>query len=136
MRYADLVPGTDYGTASYAITAEEIAEWRQALGPLDCSPGCPGPPDDASIAPPALALVWFLKAYEGTFPDRPRGSIHARQELRFGVPARLGEVVRTRVVLREKYLKRDRKYAVFEMTSTNPEGQVVVTGQWTSIWAL
>ena len=61
------------------------------------------------------------------------GSIHAKQYYEFNHPARVGDTLTCKTTVVDKYIKRERKYAVQETVTTNQNGQVICVARTTLI---
>jgi 3-hydroxybutyryl-CoA dehydratase len=137
--FDDLEPGQLWGTSEWKATPEACTAWQQATGD-DCPIYHDTETTRASsyggpIVPPGLAFVYLSDCIQDLLRDKPPGGIHARQQLKFHQPVRPGDVLTTSLSVRDKYLKRGRKYVEFETQTVNQAGQTVLTGLRTSIWA-
>jgi acyl dehydratase len=109
--------GMDVGGREITVALEDVR--RYAAGT-----GAPVPPGDTAGDAPALlyhsevyrSLVWYLPNIVG--------NLHARQEWELFSPMRVGETVRSRSTVVERYRKRDRDYLVNEVVFTD------VAGRW------
>ena len=64
------------------------------------------------------------------------GSIHARQSWEFLRPARLGDRVRLRVAIVDKFMRRERPYLVMELTAADANGNLLCRSLHTSLMTL
>jgi acyl dehydratase len=79
----------------------------------------------------APALLFHSEVYRTLSWYLPRiyGNLHARQEWEFFQPARVGDVVTTRSVVIDRYIKRDREYIVNEVTCYGEDGRPLNRGR-------
>lgn len=137
--FDDFYAGQDWGVHTWTVASEIVAAWGQVTGdrsPLyqDCKEASSSP-YKGPIAPAALAFVYLSQGIQDLLREKPPGGVHAKQELTFFAPVRAGDVLTTSLKVREKYVKRERKYVVFETTTLNQRGEKVLEGVRTSIWA-
>lgn len=106
--------GQDVHGREVTVTREEIAHYAAGTG-LPVIP-------DGEIAP---ALLYHSEVYADLSWYLPNiiGNLHARQEWELFSPLRVGETVRSRVTVVERYRKRDRNYVVAEVLWTTSEGR-------------
>lgn len=113
--------GRDMGGREHAIGADLLrhhaAGTGDRLGWRGDEPLAPGA--DA----PALLFHSEVYAELGWYLPNIFGNLHARQEWEFFHPMRVGESVRTRSTVVERYRKRDRDYVVNEVLVTDPAGR-------------
>lgn len=135
--FDDLELGQDWGSFTWAVTEEFCRGWQDVLG--EETPDYAGIPDASeyagSIAPPSLALHYLTECIQMLMPNRAQGGVHARQALTFGVPARVGDLLTTRMIVTNKYIKRERKYVEMTTETRNQRGELVVEGFRVTIWA-
>lgn len=113
--------GQDLGGREYAIAADSIA--HHAAGTGDSHPWYGGPsPFGGAVAP---ALLFHSEVYADLSWYLPNifGNLHARQEWELFHPMMVGESVRTRSTVVERYRKRDRDYVVNEVLITDAAGR-------------
>jgi len=137
--FDDLEPGQIWGTNTWEATPEACTAWRRATGD-----DCPVYDDTEStrassykgpIVPPGLAFVYLSECIQDLLRDKPPGGVHAKQQLSFHEPVCPGDSLTTSLSVRNKYMKRGRKYVEFETETVNQHGKKVLTGLRTSIWA-
>jgi acyl dehydratase len=113
--------GRDMGGHEYEITPALIA--RYGAGTADDHPWYRGDsPLGGAIAP---ALLFHSEVYSdlGWYLPNIFGNLHARQEWELFHPMKVGEGVRTRSTVVERYRKRDRDYVVNEVLITDASGR-------------
>lgn len=106
--------GQDVHAREVTVTRDEIAHYAAGTG----LPKIP----DGDVAP---ALLYHSEVYNDLSWYLPNiiGNLHARQEWELFSPLRVGEKVRSRVTVVERYRKRDRNYVVGEVLWTTAEGR-------------
>ncbi len=110
---ADVSVGQDVGGREIVVSADDVARYRAGTGAADL-------PDD-----PVPALLYHSEVYRDLSWYLPNllGNLHARQEWECFAPMRLGERVRSRTTVVDRYRKRNRDYVVAEVVWTTPEGR-------------
>ncbi len=105
--------GQDIGGRDVIVEADDVARYRA------------GTAADDLPADPAPAFLHHSEVYRNLSWYLPNliGNLHARQEWQLFAPARLGDAVRSRVTVVERYRKRDRDYVVAEVLWTAPDGR-------------
>jgi len=114
--------GRDMGGVDYRITPELVS--RYIAGTEDDHAWYTGgAPSGASIAP---ALLFHSEVYRDLSWYLPNliGNLHAKQEWELFAPMMVGDTVRTRATVVERYRKRNRDYVVNEVVITD------TTGRW------
>jgi len=117
----DVFVGRDMGGSEYRITPEMVRLYED--GTEDRNPWYRGPsPFDGAVAP---ALLLHSEVYKNLSWYLPNiiGNLHAKQEWELFHPMMVGDVVRTRSTVVERYLKRNREYVVNEVVITDTDGR-------------
>jgi acyl dehydratase len=109
--------GRDMGGVDYRITPELVARYSAGTGD-----------DDASYigtTPLAPALLFHSEVYRDLSWYLPNliGNLHAKQEWELFQPMSVGDSVRTRATVVERYRKRNRDYVVNEVVITDLNGR-------------
>jgi acyl dehydratase len=120
----DRYVGRDYGSFEYQITPELIATYVAGTG--DDNPWYRG--DSPLGGPVAPALILHSAVYKPAtewYLPKIYGNLHARQEWENFAPVMVGDTLRARRLIVERYLKRDREYVVCEVIVTNSAGLIV-----------
>jgi len=114
--------GRDIGGAEHRVTPELIA--RYVAGTEDHPPWFSGGAADGGALAPAL--LFHSEVYRDLSWYLPNliGNLHAKQEWELFRPMMVGETVRTRATVVERYRKRNREYVVNEVVITD------TTGRW------
>jgi acyl dehydratase len=121
MRSDEVYVGKDLGGHEYQITPERIALYEAGTedrGPLN---GEFGPALLFHSECYAFLQDWYLPALVG--------NLHAKQEWELFAPSRVGQRVRTRAFVAERYRKRNRDYVVCETLLFAESGAVLVRGR-------
>lgn len=105
--------GQDCGGRTVTVRAADVATYRTGTANPDL-------PDD-----PAPGLLYHSEVYRDLSWYLPNiiGNLHARQEWQLFHPLHVGDVVRTRSTVVERYRKRDRHYVVNEVLLTDADGR-------------
>ena len=107
--------GQDLGGREVLVTRDEIAHYAAGTGLASVDAR-------GEIAP---ALLYHSEVYRDLSWYLPNiiGNLHARQEWELFSPLRVGNRVRSRVTVVERYRKRDRLYVVAEVLWTTEDGR-------------
>jgi acyl dehydratase len=105
--------GQDLDGRDVRVEADDVARYRAGVG------------GDDLPAEPAPALLYHSEVYRDLSWYLPNliGNLHARQEWQLFEPLRVGDAVRSRVTVVERYRKRNRDYVVAEVLWTTPDGR-------------
>jgi len=105
--------GQDVGGRELLVTAEALERYRR------------GTASDVDTGAAAPALVFHSECYRDLSWYLPNliGNLHARQEWELFHPLQVGDSVRSRTTVVERYRKRDRDYVVAEVLLTDREGR-------------
>lgn len=117
----DVYVGKDIGGRECAITPALVSHYEAGTG--DQNPWYhDGSPFGAAVAP---ALLLHSEVYRDLSWYLPNlvGNLHARQEWQLFHPMMVGESVRTRSTVVERYRKRNRDYIVNEVLITDAAGR-------------
>ena len=88
---------------------------------------------DRPVAPHSLAAIYARLSYLKNY-TMPGGGILARQEFQFFRPIFVGDELICRAKVVDKFLKKERKYVVIEVNTTNQDEQPVSLVRITAIW--
>lgn len=132
----ELVPGEPRRTLPYVLTLEAIQRYCRSVGDLN-----PLYFDEAYaarsrygglIAPPAIHILLMFAC---TPPDdwmRSPGTINAGQSWSYNLPARPADVIRLEARCLDKFIRRERLFAVHDNVFFNGRGEVICSGRgWT-----
>ncbi len=110
--------------SNITITPELVATYVAGTG--DDNPWYRG--DSPLGGPVAPALILHSAVYKPAtdwYLPKIYGNLHARQEWENFAPVMVGDTLRARRMIVERYLKRDREYVVCEVIVTNSAGLIV-----------
>ncbi len=117
----DVFVGRDMGGHEYVVTPELVRayqngtedrhEWYAGMSPFG--------------GPVAPALLFHSEVYQNLAWYLPNliGNLHAKQEWELFHPMLVGDTVRTRSIVVERYQKRNREYVVNEVVITDTAGR-------------
>jgi acyl dehydratase len=115
--------GRDYGGREVPITPALVRHYSEAVD--DHNQWYEGEsPFGGAVAP---ALILHSEVYEDLSWYLPNlyGNLHARQEWELFAPVMVGDVVTTRSLLVDRYLRKDRDYLVKEVSVTGADGRLL-----------
>jgi len=117
----DVYVGRDMGGREYTITPEMVRLYETGTEDHHVWYGGASPWD----GPAAPALLFHSEVYRDLSWYLPNiiGNLHARQEWELFHPMMIGETVRTRSTVVERYAKRNRDYIVNEVLITGSDGR-------------
>jgi len=110
--------GRDLGGRSTTIREADVEHYEAGTGG-------PTPRLRLATGTAAPALLFHSEVYRSLAWYLPNifGNLHARQEWQLFAPLTIGETVRTRSTVVERYLKRGREYVVNEVLITDDAGR-------------
>lgn len=88
---------------------------------------------DRPVAPHSLAAIYARSSYLKNY-TMPGGGILAKQEFQFFRPVFIGDQLVCRAKVVDRFLKRDRRYVVIEINTTNQDEQQVSLVRIEAIW--
>lgn len=134
----DAYVGMEFPSVTYELTQETVSKYAEAVeddNPLYRDEAMAAQSEFGGlIAPPTIAAIFVLDAINRSAKRAP-GGVHAKQEFEFLAPARPGDILTTTAKIIDKYLKKERRYTIFETETRNARGELVVRGKMTTIWA-
>jgi acyl dehydratase len=113
--------GKDLGGHEYDVTADRVARYEAGTGDRNDR--------YRELAP---ALLFHSECYtflQNWYLPNIIGNLHAKQEFDVFAPIRIGERVRTRAFVAERYRKRDRDYVLCETLLFGEGGAVALRGR-------
>jgi 3-hydroxybutyryl-CoA dehydratase len=123
----EIYVGRDFGGAEYGITPELIERYIAGTG--DDNPWYRGAsPFGGPVAPALIVHSAVFHTHSWYLPNL-YGNLHARQEFDFLAPVMVGERLRSRSVIVDRYVKRDREYVVNETLIFDSSGRMVTRGR-------
>ena len=134
--------GKQWPAATYAVGAEKIREFADAIGAgsdvhRDHEAAKSAGYRDL-VAPPMFCVVYSARAMGPAILDPEVGinlatMLHGSQEFEWDEPVCDGDVIDTAATSTEIYEKDGKGFYVFESTSVNQDGKPTVRGIWTNI---
>lgn len=117
----DVFVGRDMGGHEYTITPDMIRVYADGTDDRNAWYRSDSP-FGAAVAP---TLLFHSEVYRNLAWYLPNliGNLHAKQEWELFQPMLVGDAVRTRSTVVERYLKRNREYIVNEVLITDPSGR-------------
>lgn len=113
MRFSELEVGETFPPVSYEIPDHKIEEYKRIFD------------DSGGFLPPFLTCLYALRSVLEKYSIQP-GTIHAFQEVELIREIKLEErIFRSYGVVKERYTKRGRNYAVFEITTEDSKANLV-----------
>lgn len=132
-----LVPGEPRKTIPYVLTVEAIRKYCEAVGDLH-----PLYIDEeyakktfygGLIAPPSIHILLMFACTPADDWMRSPGTINAGQCWTYHVPARPGDTITLHARCLDKFIRKDRLFAVHDNVFFNQHGQVICAGRGTTI---
>ena len=113
MHPSEVHVGQDLGGREFVVGVDDLTRYRDGTATLAVS------------TDPAPALLYHSEVYRDLSWYLPNliGNLHARQEWALFAPFAVGDAVRSRVTVVERYRKRNREYVVAEVLFTTPAGR-------------
>ena len=131
-----IIPGELRDTKPVTITAAVISQFARLIG--DDNPlyhdaeFAKTTPYGSIIAPPSLHIVLMFACTDISDWMRSPGTINCGQSWFYNIPARPGDTITMRGTALDKFIKKERLFAIHENVFTNQLGQVICTGRgWT-----
>ena len=124
--FANLEPGKNVGQVTFCVTSDLLKLWYE-LYPLNKASGI-------QTIPAGMAMVVFMRAYMAILPFRPPGGVHARQRLELRKLPCLGEFLKTQLRCTGKEFKKGRRWVHFVADTWNERGELMFSGELSSIW--
>ena len=126
-RYQDVQVGDSFPPVpmNFDVAPETVAAFCAATGDTRDR-------RDTNAAPSMLAAVYLIELLKSR--QSPPGGIHAKQSFRFHRKLRVGETLALLGTVKEKYVRKDRRYVVSDFEAHDTSGGLVASGTITSIW--
>jgi len=136
--FEELEVGQQFKPHEFTMTKETIYKYAKAVSdqnPLYCEEES-GKSSiyESIIAPPTSAAIYIISAFQSEGKIPPGAAVHARQKFEFIKPVFPGDQLVTNVTVKNKFVKMERKYLFFDMTTVNPNGEPVVNSEITVFW--
>ena len=122
--YAELEVGRRFGPYAETVGPDLGDAMRNEIGESV----------QGELVPPAVYPILFLKALRRAMGGIPPGSILGKQELEFHAPVRIGEEISIETWVGDKYVRRERPYAVIDFEIRRADGERALTGRKIIVW--
>lgn len=132
--YDRIEVGACYADREREVSASLIRAYAEAIESDNGRYQSAGTGKPGQIAPPSLLAMWTPPRVSFTEWTVPPGGIHTEQQWESLRAVRAGEVLRQRIVAREKYIRDGKNYVVYESTFESRDGELVARGIMSLIW--
>ncbi|WP_041775799.1 hypothetical protein [Blastococcus saxobsidens] len=123
-KFDDLEVGQTWDDYTYDLTPEAVSAYRESVRL--------GGEDDSGDVPPMLLDTLYPVKKSLQLPE---GTLHAQESVTFlGRPA-VGERVSVSLVVKEKFVKKERKFVVITQDCRASDGRLLATAEKTFVWA-
>jgi acyl dehydratase len=132
----DLVPGEPRPTIPYLLTLEAIQRYCRSVGDLH-----PLYFDEeyarrsrygGLIAPPGIHILLMFSCTPADDWMRSPGTVNAGQSWSYNIPARPGDTIRLQARCLDKFIRKNRLFAVHDNVFFNRRDEVICSGRgWT-----
>ncbi len=119
----EIYVGRDLGGQDYVISPELVAKYIDGTG--DDNPWYRGSSPLGGPLAPVLSLYWVVFANRDWYLPNLYGNLHARQEWESFAAFQVGDKLRTRLMVVDRYEKRDREYVIAEVQSFDAGGRLL-----------
>ena len=132
----EIVPGEPRRTIAYTLTLEAIQKYCRVVGDLhplySDEAYAKASPYKGLIAPPAIHILLMFACTPADDWMRSPGTVNAGQSWSYNIPARPGDVIRLQARALDKFIRKDRLFAVHDNVFFNQNDEVICTGRgWT-----
>lgn len=132
-----LVPGEARPTIPYRLTLEAIHAYCRSVGdlhPLYVDEAyARASPYKGLIAPPSIHILLMFACTPADDWMRSPGTINAGQSWSYHLPARPGDLITLQARCLDKFIRKERLFAVHDNVFTNQHGQVICAGRGQTI---
>lgn len=132
-RYSEIEVGDRFPREplSFTVTGETVEAFLDATGNPGDRYRSAGEAEPRR-APSMIASVYLIDLLKAR--ASPPGGIHAKQSIRFHRAVNVGEALQLQASIVEKYVRKERNYAVSKFEARGRDGDLVASGVITSIW--
>lgn len=133
-RTRDPIPaGTPLGERKFTIDDTQMHRYIEGIGAKN-SWYSGESPYGGTVAPAAILFYEPMRFPASQAYGQGRPVFNARAEWEFCAPMRPGQTVTLRSQVSDRWLKRGREYATFEMEALDDSGKVLCIGRFTNTW--
>jgi acyl dehydratase len=129
----ELIPGEPRRTVPYVLTAEAIRKYCYAVGDLHPlyldEEYARRTPYGGLIAPPSIHILLMFACTPADDWMRSPGTINAGQSWSYNIPARPGDTITLQARCLDKFIRKDRLFAVHDNVFFNQHGKVICAGR-------
>ncbi|HEX2173036.1 MAG TPA: hypothetical protein VHL09_11405 [Dehalococcoidia bacterium] len=130
----DPIPaGTALGERSFSITEEQMSRYIEGIAANNAW-YTQDSPYGGPVCPAAILFYEPMRFPASQAYGRDRPVFNARAEWEFCAPTRPGQQLTLRSKVSDRWVKRGREYATFEMEALDESGKVVCIGRFTNTW--
>lgn len=130
--YDNVPVGTEF-ELEQDLTPELVQEYCEAVGE-DAPYYGKGSPLGYPIAPPTLVAQLALRLPKTKYETA--GWVHVKHEVEFLAPARQGATLKLQGRVTNKYEKRGREYADYELSVRDADGTELVRGKYSMLFKM
>ena len=133
----EIVPGEPRRTIAYTLTLEAIQKYCRSVGethPLYFDDAyAKTTPYGGIVAPPSIHILLMFACTPADDWMRSPGTINAGQSWSYVRPARPGDTITLQARCLDKFIRKDRLFAVHDNVFFNQHGQVICAGRGQTI---
>ena len=133
----EIVPGEPRKTIPYTLTLEAIHKYCRVVGDLHPlyfdEAYAKTTPYQGLIAPPSIHILLMFACTPADDWMRSPGTVNAGQQWSYHQPARPGDVIRLEARALDKFIRRDRLFAVHDNVFFNQRDEVICSGRGQTI---
>jgi uncharacterized protein len=128
LTFDELEVGTIYGKDTFECSQEKVQQWGEIYS------------NDAikarnSTVPAGMCGVIIMNTYDVTLTGRPPGNVHGSQKFKYHRPIQIGESVITTLSIEDKLIKNERKWVTIKTETTSENGDLLLEGHMSILWA-
>jgi acyl dehydratase len=133
----EIIPGAPRKTLPYTLTLEAIHQYCRVVGDLHPlyfdEAYAASSPYQGLIAPPSIHILLMFACTPADDWMRSPGTVNAGQSWSYNQPARPGDVIRLEARALDKFIKKDRLFAVHDNVFFNQRNEVICAGRGQTI---
>ena len=130
LRYEDMKVGQSLGTMEFTTNEDDIEDFVDLV-----QWGKENTPQDALFLPPSFCVSGNVRLLH-EFLGGPGNGVWAKSEHKyFNKPEKGKKLIKTGEIA-DKFIKRGRKYIVWETETKDEDGRLIYRSKETSVWSL